>query len=71
MVAAALALAACRGDRTDAPEVQTVVDTTSAPGALVTLAVPEPMGWNQEDTDRRSPSPTAPPRPSRGRASSW
>jgi hypothetical protein len=50
MVAAALALAACRGDRTDAPEVQTVVDTTSAPGALVTLAVPEPMGWNQEDT---------------------
>jgi len=50
MVAAALALAACRGDRTDAPEVQTVVDTTSAPGALVTFAVPEPMGWNQEDT---------------------
>lgn len=46
-----LALAACRGDRAgeEAPP-QTVVDTTQAPSAGLSLALPEPMGWNQEDT---------------------
>ncbi|HEX8361947.1 MAG TPA: hypothetical protein VF613_17640 [Longimicrobium sp.] len=43
-------MAACRGDRGAPPVAETVVDTTSAPSAVVTLAVPEPMAWNQEDT---------------------
>lgn len=43
-------MAACRGDRGAPPAAETVVDTTQAPTAVVTLAVPEPMAWNQEDT---------------------
>ncbi len=43
-------IAGCRGDRAAPPPAETVVDTTSAPSAVVTLAAPEPMAWNQEDT---------------------
>ena len=43
-------MAGCRGDRGAPPVAETVVDTTQAPSAVVTMAVPEPMAWNQEDT---------------------
>jgi hypothetical protein len=43
-------MVACRGDRGAPPVAETVVDTTQAPTAVVTMAVPEPMAWNQEDT---------------------
>lgn len=45
-----MVMAACRGDRGAPPVAETVVDTTQAPSAVVTMAVPEPMAWNQEDT---------------------
>ncbi len=51
-VGLALALAACRGDRVGEDEAtpQTAVDTTQAPSAALSLTLPEPMAWNQEDT---------------------
>jgi hypothetical protein len=45
-----LLTAACRGDRAAPPVAETAVDTMQEPTPVVTLAVPEPMGWNQEDT---------------------
>lgn len=51
MAVAALALAACRGDRPEeVPGAQTVVDTTQVPTATLTLAAMDTMVWNQEDT---------------------
>ena len=49
--AAALALAACRGDKpVEDPAGQTVIDTTQTPSAVLTLAPLDPVAWNQEDT---------------------
>lgn len=49
--AAAMALAACRGDKpVEDTANQTVIDTTQAPRAVLTLAPLDPVAWNQEDT---------------------
>lgn len=50
-MASALALAACRDDKpAEDPASQTVIDTTAAPSAVLTLAPLDPVAWNQEDT---------------------